>query len=698
MNDADLELTIHRWLDADAGALGAPAGLRRRIMDLPAQPMPATHWWHRFASLPAMSGAVVSAGAVGVLVASMFFGLFDAPAGTDGEPCNNRQVQHAIDNLRDADGYRYVNRDQLRELDPSVELDFDNPQYAWTDAWVSEGAYLAPDRAHDVPVTTLPALFNRGYSESVHVGGARYELREIDGTPTWVRSTNWPTANLAYGYVMGAFPTFSIPGVNSLDFGGTQVPADVPGTGGCTAAALIPAIDPGVPTAIPIERRIVALRIDVGTERPVGIYLGPEIGGLESDGQARSTWELTWETPSPDEFQAPAESIEDPNLVEQSFVPDPVPSPLPVDPSALAPIELSSAPNAGVSDVAAGDGLFVAVGGEYAGAEISALVWTSTDGATWDLIDSRPEFDGRNFESVEWNGSTFLAIAYRNYESPEGPQFSTARPESWLSTDGVTWELGGGIGPDEESGEVANPGRPIVGGPGWMASGSIWSLADNQQRPAIFASADGVRWDTIELEGTGTGSIGQMVEMPDGTLFATGCESPGSTNSGSSGQGCYMRQWLSDDGLVWTPGPMIDVEIQQVARWGDRLLAIASEGDPSQQDDPFTTPPDLLMTSDDGVTWSPLEGLPTGTAGPTGLAVLRDEIVVIGQLLDMNFQYATAWRSADGETWEPIGLGLPADAVSSYVVGAVDTPSGLALLGQAQVGETGSVALLWLEP
>ena len=30
----------------------------------PAQPMPTTHWWHRFASLPAMSTAVVGAGAV----------------------------------------------------------------------------------------------------------------------------------------------------------------------------------------------------------------------------------------------------------------------------------------------------------------------------------------------------------------------------------------------------------------------------------------------------------------------------------------------------------------------------------------------------------------------------------------------------------------------------------------------------------
>jgi hypothetical protein len=289
-------------------------------------------------------------------------------------------------------------------------------------------------------------------------------------------------------------------------------------------------------------------------------------------------------------------------------------------------------------------------------------------------------------------------MGYRNFESPDGPQFSTVRPETWISTDGLTWERGGDIGPDEESGEVANLGGPVAGGPGWVAAGSIWSLADNQQRPAIFASPDGVRWDTIELEGTASGSIGQLVVMPDGTLFATGCEAPGGTNSGAYGQGCYMRPWLSADGLAWTPGPVLDIELHSVARWGDRLIAIGSDGDPNQQNDPVTSY-GTVMTSGDGSTWEPLPGFPAGPAGPGSVAVVGDELVVTGQLLGPSgYPFATAWRSADGQAWEPVGLGWPADAAGTSVGGAVETSAGLAFLGSAQIGETSSMPILWHEP
>lgn len=701
MNDADLELTIHHWLEADAGALRAPSGLRRRITDLPAQPMPTTHWWHRFASLPAMSGAVVSAGVLGVLAASMFFGLFDTPAGTDGEPCNNRQVQHAIDNLRDAEGYRYVNRDQLRQLDPDAELSFDNPEYLWTDGWVSEGAYLAPDRARDVPTFTLPSLYNRGYSEAVHAGGARYELRDIDGTPTWVRSTNWPTANQAYGYVMGAFPAFSIPGVNSLDFGGTPVPADLPGTNGCTIAARIPGVDPGVPTAIHIEQRIVALRIDVAAERPTAIYLGPEVGEPETDGQARSTWELTWSTPSSEEFQLPAEWIEDPDQpgAQQSFEPPPTASPIAFDASAWTPIELPVAPPAMLSGVVAGADRFVAVGAAYEGNTPTALVWTSTDGTTWEVLHGPDGFEGVDLQQVAWDGSSYLAVGYRNYESPDGPQFSSAQPETWLSTDGLTWEPGGPIGPDVAGGEVANPGRPVPGGPGWVATGSIWSLADNQQRPAAFTSRDGAQWTTVELEGTGSGSIGQLVVMPDGTLLATGCESPGPTNSGQLGEGCYSRPWRSSDGDAWAPGPIWDVDIDAIVAWGDQLIAVGSEGDAPQPSEPWSETA-TLFESTDGDAWTPLANQPTGQGVPVNLTVVGDELVLDGQIVleGRSYPVGTEWRSMDGETWKPISLAMTQGGDGSWVSGAVRTPTGLAFLGHVQIGEASSQAVIWLEP
>ncbi|MEO5987027.1 MAG: hypothetical protein ABIW50_06355, partial [Candidatus Limnocylindria bacterium] len=217
MSEIDLELRIADWLNADADTWRTPGTLRRRVLDLPSQAPPREAWWHRFAALPAMTGAVAAASLVAILVANSFFTLFDAPAGADGESCNNRQVQRALDELRDADGYRYVSTEQIRALDPDAEISFDDPTFIWRDAWVSEGAYLAPDRARDVPVTRTDAL-DRGYLEHLQVDGHTYQLSDIDGEPTWVEQTNWPTANWVWGYLANQFPAFSIPGVTALSW------------------------------------------------------------------------------------------------------------------------------------------------------------------------------------------------------------------------------------------------------------------------------------------------------------------------------------------------------------------------------------------------------------------------------------------------------------------------------------------------
>jgi hypothetical protein len=151
MTDAELELTLQRWLQADASATYASDALRRRVLDIPTSTAPAGAWWHRFSGIPMISASLATASVAGVLIATMFFGLFDRPAGTEGGTCNNRQVQQALDHLRDADGLRWANREQRRELDPDAEISFDDPRFVWADTWASEGAYLAPDN------TTSPA-------------------------------------------------------------------------------------------------------------------------------------------------------------------------------------------------------------------------------------------------------------------------------------------------------------------------------------------------------------------------------------------------------------------------------------------------------------------------------------------------------------------------------------------------------------
>jgi hypothetical protein len=695
MTDADLELRLRDWLASDASVIRTPPRLRARVFDLPAMPAPRGSLWSRFSGL-ALSSALVTAGVTAIVVTTMFFNMFDVPAGADGDPCNNRQIQRALDHLRDAEGYRYVNHDQVRKIDPNAEVSFDDPQYVWTDGWGSEGAYLAPDRVRDVRTFHLPEVFDRGYVEHVQIDGSTYQLQVVDGVETWTELENWPTANLVNGYVANAFPAISIPGVTALEWRSTPVPDDLPGVGGCTAAAAIPFEQPpegmGVIPSHMIDEKIVAVRVDVSSGRPSTVYLGPSETGFQGDGDIRNIFELTWDTPSADEFVAPVGAVPDPNI-GTGGTPPPSPTPIPLDPDAWAPIELDGPGS--ISDVVTADDRFVAVGSSQVGNTSTGWIWNSSDGITWESV-GRPEgFADIGFSSIDWDGEVFLAIGYATDNHPDDPQLNTIRPESWISTDGVTWERGGVIGPETDSSDVANIGRPIAAGPGWVVGGSIWSLTENQQEPAIFTSRDGDVWTAAQLEGTASGSLGSLVELSDGRLFATGCEAPGPTNSGQFGAACYQRPWHSDDGTTWTSGATSDVELGSATRWGDRLVGVGSDADPSGQTE--RTP--RIMTSTDGVSWSAFRGFDSGQASAVAIRVVGDELIVDGQMTDGGpYPYATAWRSADGEDWEQVSLGLPTGGNGSFINAVIDTQDGVVFLGQVQLGETETMPVMWAEP
>lgn len=712
MNDAELELTLQRWLSADSAALGAPVGLRRRILDIPAEPVATTSWWHRFSSVPMMSASVAAAGVAGVLVATLFLGIFDRPPGADGGTCNNRQVQQAFDHLRDADGYRFAHRSFLRDFDP--ESSFQDPEYLWTEHYLAAGAYLAPDRATESVVSTTSA--DPPFPNRVHADGQTFELREIEGESTWVRATNWPTANLVYGYAAGAmtnFASFTIPGVLGLEYGETPVPEELlPGTGGCTVAALLPGPEThqplpvetgGVPVLVEIpesmiEHRIVALRVDVSSQRPISILLTPAVDTREFQGQQSQSFELTWEAPDADEIVAPTDYIEDPNnRPAEEQTPPPTPSPPPVDPSAWAPIELplpvGFTGTTSVNAAVAGEGILVAVGSQAPAGATPAdegwggLIWMSPDAASWSLVDPPAEFERLTFSLVGWDGATFLAIGYRVGEPLDDGTFTPERPESWISSDGITWEPGGVLD------EGANPNRLVAGGPGWVMTGSVSTVADNQQRPVVFTSADGARWTTVELAGTGSGALGPVVVEDDGSLLATGCESPGETNSHATGELCIMRLWRSADGVDWTSGAVLDVEIGDLERNDDGYVAIS----PGLRIDPMGA--STVLRSADGSAWTSVEGFPVGEAALTGVTLLGETIVVDGQVIGSGMPFAAVWQSADGVAWERIGLGLPEEGLGSFVQSILATPSGMSIIGSIYVSEMGeSIPVVWVEP
>lgn len=693
MIDADVELRVRDWLAADAAVMRTPPSLRRRVFDLPAMPAPTESFLSRFSGL-ALSGGLIAAAVAAMVVTSMFFNLFDVPVGADGEPCNNRQIQRALDQLRDAEGYRFVSHDQLRKIDPDAEVSFDDPQFIWTDGWTSEGAYLAPDRVHDVRTFHIPEVFDRGYVEHVQIAGATYQLREVDGTETWVEMENWPGANMVHLYVANTFPAISIPGVTALEWRGTQVPDDMPGVGGCTAAAAIPEnTPPGDVAPLPshlVRERIVALRVDVASGRPSTVYLGPSVSGQEFDGDFRNVFELTWDTPAAEEFVAPTETVPDPNL-GTGGTPPPSPTPLPVDPDAWAPVQLGDGPAAISGVVLAGD-RYVGVGGSSSPDGDIGMIWTSSDGATWETVGDPADYEGVTFSSVAWDGDAFLAIGYRTHPNSDTPGDNTVRPEAWVSEDGVTWEQGGEIGPARETGEVANPGTPVAGGPGWVVGGSIWIVQENLQRPAFFTSPDGLEWTTIELDDTGSGSLGALVPLADGRLFATGCESPSPTNLNPA---CYMRPWYSNDGVNWSAGATLDVEVGSIARWDDLLIGVGRDVDPSGQ----SQGDDRVVTSTGGTSWTDLPGFSSGPASVSGIRFVGDELIIDGQVTGIGpYPFATAWRSTDGAAWESISLGLPPGGTGSFINAVIDTPNGLVFLGQVQLGETESMPVMWSEP
>ena len=75
-----------------------------------------------------------------------------------------------------------------------------------------------------------------------------------------------------------------------------------------------------------------------------------------------------------------------------------------------------------------------------------------------------------------------------------------------------------------------------------------------------------------------------------------------------------------------------------------------------------------------------------------------DDVVILGQISNESSIVGVAWRSADGASWETVPLGFPEGTNGVSLGGAVQTPSGLAILGGAQISETDSVPLIWLEP
>ena len=674
MNDVDLELRLRRWLVADASA--PPASLRSRVLDIPRASSHRSAWWHRFASVPVLTGTVAVVTAIAMLLSGSFFTLFDRPPGADGGLCNNRQLQRALDALRDTDGYRYRDTEQHQVLLSDPETALDDPVFGWADTLVSDVSYLAPDRTREV-VTHLDPEAGRGFLEQVRIGNEQWQLREVEGEPTWVRDAPWPFGNWAWGYVQNTMGILGLPMIASIRFGSEPVPDGLSGEGGCTIAA------PGE-----VETRIVALRVgDDG--RVSDIYLGPPADAPGNRDAYRNLIELEYTLPAADEFVAPSDFVEG-DVLSPTYTTGPQPTPVALVPPDGAwdaipfPLPDDALVGAYVGPILEADGRWIAIGsGQFGDAAFESFVWTSSDGITWQLAGSPTGFTGMSLADLAWDGRTYLAIGYRTQEQRDDGTADPDRPESWLSTDGVTWEPGGlfDVG--------ANPSRPVPTEHGWVAGGSIWS--GMTQRPAFFSSPDGRTWTTHRPEAVAFGYVSQPVVEPDGTLSATSCETPEETNM-AGGSPCFVREWTSTDGVTWTPGSVSEdagTDLQPVPA-GDGLLAIRSDTETGELE---------LVRSDDGTSWEPVP-LPAASIWPNQLIEIPDGVVLVGQESDaVASTIMHVWRSRDGGvSWEEIPLGVMPGAIGVAADRALVTDEGLAIYGWLEIEEGQARPVVWVEP
>ena len=245
--------------------------------------------------------------------------------------------------------------------------------------------------------------------------------------------------------------------------------------------------------------------------------------------------------------------------------------------------------------VAFGNGVFVAVGSQ-------GRIGTSTDGAAWSLkaaLSGPPGLVLAGFKDIAFGGGLFVAVGSINNG---GDQMI------WTSPDGIKWTW-------------RNQGE----GSGWYGvaygNGKFVALSPSGH---ITTSDDGLTW--VKQLGITTKSL-NGVAYAEGNFVAVGSVS---ANSGLPTKPLVLR---SSDGGIWEDvSPESAPPLGRIAHGSGTFVALSS---PSVQ-------PGAILTSADGRTWSRTNLSTAG--GVLNVTYGGDQFVVVGQR-------GTALTSPDGISW-----------------------------------------------
>ncbi|GLW65290.1 hypothetical protein Arub01_35340 [Actinomadura rubrobrunea] len=289
-----------------------------------------------------------------------------------------------------------------------------------------------------------------------------------------------------------------------------------------------------------------------------------------------------------------------------------------------------------------GNAGWLAVGSDQA-APRRPLVVTSSDGATWEAVDSGEQFKPAKNTSLATFAATYGPAGYV-IVGEDGLSAAT-----WFSTDLKTWERGRSVG---NNGLEALPNsnrwlRDVASGPsGYVAVGGLRDPALGKgpaARPAVWTSPDGKQWTLQQLPLLGglAEAFLTHVAMKGNTVVALGTGAAGSTSTPVG----YVS---TDGGKTWresrpaAPEETDNIKVTALTATSNGFVATGTAGRDGSTDV-------VSWTSADGSSWSGAKHDGKGLGGPgdqeiTGLTPFKDHLLGVGRNMDQSDEQPVLWR------------------------------------------------------
>ena len=265
-----------------------------------------------------------------------------------------------------------------------------------------------------------------------------------------------------------------------------------------------------------------------------------------------------------------------------------------------------------------------------------AALWSSATGRDWTIVRGLPAGDGSLVEGV---AASRTAVAVGS---------SGSRPAAWVSTDGATWQAMLINAGTTTTPEPATRMTSVAVGAVTVAGG--WAGGPSDQPAARFwVSRNGESWAQASAA-PGAAANARLLAVAAGPH---GYVAVGQT--GSEGQPTGATAWFSADGSTWSRVADRDLPrdavLEAVTSIGDGFLAVGSSVARDRA---------VVWGSADGHAWTAMAddpvfhhfGLKVRMLGVAGSGTGATAVGV--SLFGTQFGSATAWQTADGQSWRRV--------------------------------------------